>query len=224
MNITEADLYPSTTVILDTRHLNLYFPGIGYHYAPIVMHNKTYYDSINHFKGLPCRIFGELIDGSNWHSYAETQMMTVNADVMMHLNVTLPTGVEEVALQVLLKNLTIGFDFIKDKQDEMTLYVNIRSIVVQEVVQISSTFGDVNTIVLREGFNTLMIPEAGMLVQLNVIMMETPLIVPSYVLDLFQLSDLAFYYYEDIFNFAAVPTWIPMPATYGDFIMKELVQ
>ena len=221
MNITEADLYPGTTVILDTRHLNLYFPGIGYHYAPIAMHNKTYFESINNFTGLPARVFGELIDASNWHSYADTKMMTVNADILMHLNVTLPTGEEEVALQVLLKNLTIGFDILID---EMILLINIRSVVVQEVVQISSTFGDINTLVLKEGFNTLMIPEAGMLVQLNEIMKEAPLIVPSYALDLFQLSDLAFYFYEDILNFACVPTWIPMPATYGDFIMKELVQ
>ena len=35
INITEADMYPDTTVIMDTRHLNLYLPGIGYHYAPI---------------------------------------------------------------------------------------------------------------------------------------------------------------------------------------------
>jgi hypothetical protein len=221
MNITEYDLFPGTTVVLDTRHLNLYFPGIGYHYAPIAMHNKTYYESINYFKGLPARVFGELIDASNWHAYADTKMMTVNADVLMHLNVTLPTGEEEVALQVLLKNLTIGFDILID---EMILLVNIRSVVVQEVVQIFSTFGDINTVVLREGFNTLMIPEAGMLVQLNEIMAAAPLIVPSYALDLFQLSDLAFYYYDDILNFACVPTWIPMPATYGDFIMKELVQ
>jgi len=38
---------------------------------------------------------------------------------------------------------------------------------------------------LREAFNTLMIPEAGMIAQLNEIMKETPLEVPSYVLDLF---------------------------------------
>ena len=221
MNITEADLYPGTTVVLDTRHLNLYFPGIGYHYAPIAMHNTTYYESINFFKGLPARVFGEVIDARNWHSYAETKMMTVNADVLMHLNVTLPTGIEEVALQVLLKNLTIGFDLLID---DMIIYINVRSVVVEEVEQIFSTFGDINTIVLREGFNTLMIPEAGMIAQLNEIMKATPLIVPSYALDLFQLSNLAFYYYEDILNFACVPTWIPMPATYGDFIMRELLQ
>jgi len=182
INITEADMFPDTTVIFDTRHLNLYFPGIGYHYAPIVMHNKTYFESIYNFTGLPARVFGEVIDIRNWHSYADTKMMTLNADVLCHLNVTLPTGEEEVALQVLLQNITVGFDILIE---EMILYVNVRSVTVDEVKQIFSTFGDVNEIVLREAFNTLMIPEAGMIAQLNDIMKETPLEVPSYVLDLF---------------------------------------
>jgi len=62
-------------------------------------------------------------------------------------------------------------------------------------------------------------PEAGMIAMLNEIMLETPLEVPSYVLDLMQISSLAFYYYDDILLFASVPTWIPMPETYGNYVM-----
>lgn len=126
-------------------------------------------------------MFGEVIDARNWHSYADTKMMTIDADVICHLNVTLPTGEEEVALQVLLKNITVGFDILIE---EMILYLNVRSVTVDSVQQLFSTFGPVNEIVLREAFNTLMIPEAGMIAQLNEIMRETPLEVPSYVLDL----------------------------------------
>jgi len=128
--MTEADLYDDTTVILDTYHLNLYFPGIGYHYAPIAKNNATYFESIDHFRGLPARVFGEVIDIRNWHSYAENKSMTIDTDVLCHLNVTLPTGVEEVALQVLLKNITVGFDILIKK---MILYVNVRSVKVDEV-------------------------------------------------------------------------------------------
>lgn len=118
----------------------------------------------------------------NWRSNADTKMMTVNADVLMHFNVTLPDGTEEVALQVMLKNLTVGFDILIKG---MILRVNVRSVKTEEIVQISSTFGPINTIILREGFNTLMIPQALMIDQLNEIMYSIPIEVPSYVLDLF---------------------------------------
>ena len=64
--------------------------------------------------GLTVRFFGEIIDARNWRSYGDQKMMTVNADVLCHLNVTLPTGEEQVALQVILKNITIGFDILID--------------------------------------------------------------------------------------------------------------
>ena len=118
----------------------------------------------------------------NWRSNADTKMMTVNADVLMHFNVTLPDGTEEVALQVMLKNLTVGFDILIKG---MILRVNVRSVKTEEIVQISSTFGPINTIILREGFNTLMIPQALMIDQLNEIMYSIPIEVPSFVLDLF---------------------------------------
>jgi len=46
--------------------------------------------------------------------------------------------------------------------------------------------------------------------QLNEILYDIPIEVPSYVIDLLQLSDLKFFYYDGYVNFAATPTFIPM--------------
>jgi|688.fasta_scaffold332477_5 hypothetical protein len=45
----------------------------------------------------------------------------------------------------------------------MFLRINTRVVTVDEVIQIHSTFGDVDVVLLKEAFNTLMIPDAGML-------------------------------------------------------------
>ena len=39
INITESDLYPSTVIIMDTNHLNLYLPGLRERYKPIALAN-----------------------------------------------------------------------------------------------------------------------------------------------------------------------------------------
>jgi hypothetical protein len=44
INITEHDLYPSTVIVMDTNHLNLYLPGLRDHYEPIALANQTYMD------------------------------------------------------------------------------------------------------------------------------------------------------------------------------------
>ena len=75
---------------------------------------------------------------------------------------------------------------------------------------IRSSFGRVNELMIKEAFNTLLIPDAGLLAELNDILYNIPIEVPSYVLNLIQLSDLQFYYYDDYVNCAFTPTWIPM--------------
>lgn len=89
INITEADLITQQTVVLDTNHLNLYFPGLRDKYEPIALANQTYIDTYN-FTGLRARVFMEPIFIGNWKSYADKKVMSIDADILMHLNVTLP--------------------------------------------------------------------------------------------------------------------------------------
>jgi len=82
---------------MDTNHLNLYLPGLRAKYEPIALANQTYMDLYN-FTGLKARLFLEPIWIGNWNSHASARVMSAEADVLLHLNVTLPNGEEEVAL------------------------------------------------------------------------------------------------------------------------------
>jgi hypothetical protein len=92
----------------------------------------------------------------------------------------------------------------------MVIRAHVESARVHEIKLIFSSFGRVNLIMIKEAFNTLLIPEAGLLPDLNEILHKIPVEVPSYVINLVQLTDLQFIYYDGYVNFAATPTFIPM--------------
>jgi len=49
--------------------------------------------------GLPMRALFEFVNLTEWDSWEEAEQMGIVLDMMMHLNVTMPDGTEEVALQ-----------------------------------------------------------------------------------------------------------------------------
>jgi hypothetical protein len=49
--------------------------------------------------GLPMRALFEFVNLTEWDSWEEAQQMGIVLDMLMHLNVTMPDGTEEVALQ-----------------------------------------------------------------------------------------------------------------------------
>ena len=56
--------------------------------------------------------------------------MSIEADVLVHVNVTLPNGVEEVALKMLLKDLRANLTL---KIDGMVIRAHVESATVSEV-------------------------------------------------------------------------------------------
>ena len=72
----------------------------------------------------------EPISIGNWNSHASAKVMSIEADVLVHVNVTLPNGVEEVALKMLLKDLRANLTL---KIDGMVIRAHVESATVSEV-------------------------------------------------------------------------------------------
>jgi len=53
---------------------------------------------------LPIRGFFEFLNFTNWNAWEENNQMGVEMDIILHLNVSMPDGTEEVAMQWLFKS------------------------------------------------------------------------------------------------------------------------
>lgn len=90
-NLTQEQLGANSPINMNTFQLNLYFPGFRHKYA-------AYNDPVAH-TGLPIRALFEFYNLTGWDAWEETQQMGIYLDMIMHLNVTMPDGTEEIALQ-----------------------------------------------------------------------------------------------------------------------------
>lgn len=89
-NLTQENLGIKSPIQLDTYKLNTWFPGIKQKYA-------AYNDPVTK-TGLPMRGFFEFLNFTNWNAWEERNVMGVDMDIILHLNVSMPDGTEEVAM------------------------------------------------------------------------------------------------------------------------------
>lgn len=138
---------------MNTFQLNLYFPGLRHHYA-------AYNDPANR-KGLDMRALFEFVNLTEWDAWEENQQMGISLDMMMHLNVTMPDGTEEVAMQWMFEryhwNVTLD---VKG----LVIFVHLQSGWVENIRLLNCNFCDpeypLDMELYKNVFNTVLMPES----------------------------------------------------------------
>jgi len=92
----------------------------------------------------------------------------------------------------------------------MTIRVSVKRLSIGSFTTVYSAFGPVNDRLYNLAINQLFFPETGMVKMFNWdVLWMIPLSIPSVVIDMVQLSDIEFYYYDHYVMFGTGLNWLP---------------
>jgi hypothetical protein len=163
--------------------------------------------------GLPMRALFEFVNLTEWDSWEEAQQMGIVLDMLMHLNVTMPDGTEEVALQWMFEryhwNVTLD---VKG----LVIYVHLQKGWVENIRLIKCNFCDpeypLDMELYQHVFNTVLAPESLILETIfNPTLKTLPIVWPTELLGLVAMTNLKFKYYDGYMYMGSDMSWIPFP-------------
>ena len=135
--------------------MNIYFPGMKNYFDRLQCTEDGVFNKSCVPEKKEIRVFFELLNATDYDMSAQNQSMTVHVDWMLHFNVSMDNETlghnEEIALQVLLKNMEI--EFIFDVFKPMTIRVTVKRLMIESFTTVYSAFGPVNDRLYLLGVN-----------------------------------------------------------------------
>lgn len=105
------------------------------------------------------RAFFEFQNLTEWNAWEENQQMGVTIDIILHLNVTMPDGTEESAMQWYMESYQWNMSMTVER---LIFHVKLHQGYVPNMRLLSCNFCDEYTldmVLYREVFNTVLSPE-----------------------------------------------------------------
>jgi hypothetical protein len=139
-------------------------------------------------------------------------MMGIDMDIIMHFNVTMPDGSEEVALQWMFKSYQWNVTFVVD---ELIFHVVLQRGYVPEIQKLTCNFCDefpLDVELYKQVFNTVLLPPTTVLEHFfNPILMTRPIPWPAEIMNIGQFSDIEISFGNNFIYMGSGITWVPFP-------------
>lgn len=203
-NLTQANLGKASPIQLDTYKLNMWFPGIRNKYAA--------YNDPKTKTGLPMRGFFEFHNFTNWDAFGDKNVMSVNMDIILHLNVSMPDGTEEVAMQWYMEDYNWNISFTINR---LIFHAFLHEGHVPNIRLLTCNFCDeypLDMILYREVFNTVLSPPTLVLdTFFNPTLGKSPIPWPAELMGIAQMSEVDISFGDGYIYLGSQMSWMPMP-------------
>lgn len=184
--IKSTDVPAASPFKLDTTDLSIFFPGLSAKYGA----------------GLPMLMELNIRDLSKFKSTEASKTMSLHTDLDIQFYVNKTDGTQEMAVDILLKDL---FFDCTASIDSMNLHPQIVSASLDNIVQIASTVGTLDLSEITALFQQIL---AAALPPINTAISGLTLAIPDKLFGLFGLSELQLIYHDDYIEALVKPQFI----------------
>lgn len=181
-----ADVPATSSKQLDTTELNIAFPGISDYYGA----------------GVPCDLKTSVTSIYDLNVEADNELMGGYGTAQLEVWVNKADGTSEMAIQI--EATKTNFEFNAAVAD-MDVSIQVDRINSAKIVVDSCTYADPSAYVIKLKVNNL---ARVALAYFNPWLLENPIVIPSNIGGIFELSDLFLGYYDDYVYVGATPTFI----------------